>query len=146
MTPIRPPTPLRSDNPALLAGSALGPNPLPTRYPRPPLTAPSQSGAPFPVDIYADDQRIYLRAELPGVDPSTIQIQPHADHLTVFACDQPNVTGDCRSAHLFGRQLRLPGCEASTALISTDYALGILTLVLPRPEQAEPRSMSIAIN
>ena len=145
MKPIRP-APLLTTPPVPLDGPVRCPLPQSTSTPRANPASPAQPVAPFSVDIYADDVRIYLRAELPGVTPATIQIQPHAGHLTVFASATALAAGDPTSELLFGRQIPLPGCSKSTTLISADYALGILTLVLSCAKDPELRPIAIPVN
>ena len=145
MTPTRPAFPFTSA-PDPFTGSVLGPQLQPTSSPRENPAPPPQSVTSFPVDIYEDDQRIYLRAELPGVVHSTFQVQPQAGHLNVFACAKALPAAGPTSEHVFGRLIALPGCETSATLISTDYALGILTLVLSYTEDVGGRPTSIPVN
>ncbi len=145
MKPIRP-APLLTTPPVPLDGPVRCPLPQSTSAPRANPASPAQPVAPFPVDIYADDVRIYLRAELPGVTPATLQIHPHAGHLTVFACAKALPSAGPTSEHVFGRLIALPDCETSATLISTDYALGILTLVLSCAKDPELRPIAIPVN
>ncbi len=105
----------------------------------------------MPLDLYRDGDSFSAKMDLPGVDPSSIDIDVEDRTLTVRA-ERAGVTGDDlqwltreRPAGTFARQLTL-GDGVSLDAISAAYRDGVLTLTIPVAETAKPRKISVAVD
>ena len=101
-----------------------------------------------PMDAYRHGDQFYVQFDLPGVDPSSIDLTIEKNVLTVTATRQRAFAeGDEvliaeRPQGEFRRQLFL-GEQLDTENISADYDNGVLTLTLSVAEQAKPRKVEI---
>jgi HSP20 family protein len=117
-----------------------------------PTAMPMPMPMPMPMDAYRKDDTFLVQFDLPGVDPSTIDLTVEKNVLTVSAerrtpeVDQ-KVNGvqsliTERPQGKFSRQLFL-GESLDTEQIRADYSAGVLTLTIPVLEQAKPRRIEI---
>lgn len=104
--------------------------------------------AAMPLDLFRRDEEFVAQIDLPGVDPSTIDIDVEDRTLTVRA-ERRSVEGELqwlsheRPTGTFARQLTL-GTGLALDRINADYADGVLTLVIPVAEEAKPRKIEVA--
>lgn len=103
------------------------------------------------VDLYQDQESVYVRAVLPGIKPSDVQISVTADVLTLrgeFAQDEErkDITYHLREFRnaSFERLLRLP-VDVQTDKARADFENGILTVTLPKAEAVKPKTISIKV-
>jgi len=102
----------------------------------------------MPVDLYRDADRYVLNADLPGIDPGSVDIDVDGQLLTIRA--QRTVGGiegakwltQERPAGSFLRQFSI-GEGVDTAGISASYDNGVLSVVLPVSERAKPRKIAV---
>jgi HSP20 family protein len=106
--------------------------------------------AAIPMDAYRAGEELVVSFDLPGVDPSAIELEVERNVLTVKAERRPVATGDDvqmqvaeRPLGVFSRQLFL-GEALDTDKIQADYDAGVLTLRIPVAEQAKPRRIEIS--
>ena len=100
-----------------------------------PATAPR-----FPVDLYEDKENTYVRAELPGVSRDAINVEMVDGYLTIGASRKE---GD--ESFSLTRSVAIP--EAVQAdKVAASYENGVLTVTLPKQEQAKPRKIAINVN
>jgi HSP20 family protein len=103
---------------------------------------------PMPMDAYRDGDRFVVCFDLPGVDPSSIDVTVEKNVLTVKAQRQwpPNERQEVliaeRPQGTFVRQLFL-GESLDTERLEATYDQGVLKLTLPVAEQAKPRKVEI---
>ncbi|MBO0877768.1 MAG: Hsp20/alpha crystallin family protein [Pseudonocardia sp.] len=105
--------------------------------------------AVMPMDAYRDGETFVVHFDIPGVDPSSIDLDVERNVLTVKA-ERP-VSGREGVDHqvaerptgLFSRQIFL-GDTLDAEHISASYDAGVLTLHVPIAEQAKPRKIEIA--
>ena len=109
-----------------------------------------QSARPAaPMDAYRHGDRFVVQFDLPGVDPSSIDLTVEQNVLSVTAVRQRSFAeGDEvlvteRPQGEFRRQLFL-GEQLDTENIGADYDNGVLTLTLQVAEQAKPRKVEIS--
>ena len=102
----------------------------------------------MPMDLFRDGDRFVARIDLPGVDPSSIDIDVEERTMTVRA-QRPAEAGKEvqwlsheRPSDTFARQLTL-GYGVALDRISADYSDGVLTLTIPVAEEAKPRKISV---
>lgn len=102
----------------------------------------------MPLDLYRRGETFTAQIDLPGVDPSTIDIDVEDRTLTVRA-ERTSVSDEDvqwlsheRPTGTFARQLAL-GTGLALDRIDADYADGVLTLTIPVAEEAKPRKISV---
>ncbi len=102
----------------------------------------------FPaLNIWGDQEKMVVTAELPGMEPENIDIQVVENQLTLKGerpSDEPAEDAVChrceRDAGTFTRTVRLPFAIESDKVTAT-YTNGILTLTLPRLEASKPNQI-----
>jgi len=107
------------------------------------LAGPSR-GVQFPVDHYEDKENTYVRAELPGVDRESINVEFVDGTLTIQASRKAK-PGEGESTVSLSRQVGISdGIEADK--VSAAYVNGVITVTLPRKEEAKPRKINVSVN
>jgi HSP20 family protein len=102
----------------------------------------------MPIDLHRDGDHYVLSADLPGVDPGSIDIDIDGQLLTIRA--ERTLRGDEgvkwlaheRPSGSFLRQLSV-GEGIDTASISAHYDNGVLSVLLPVSERAKPRKVEV---
>jgi len=108
-------------------------------------TLPAAAGTGFPVDLYEDPNHAYVRAELPGVNRDDIQVEMTDGVLTITAVRKvPAVEGQTEQSSTFTRSLTIPA-EISADQVSAAYENGVLTVTLPKREEAKPKKITVAV-
>ena len=114
------------------------------------LRGPSGSaGAVMPMDLYRSGETFVAHIDLPGVDPTSIDIDVEDRTLTVRAdrsapeVDNAQWLSRERPSGTFARQLSL-GRGLALDQIEADYRDGVLTLTIPVAEEAKPRRISVS--
>jgi HSP20 family protein len=111
-------------------------------------SSPSRT-AVLPMDAYRDGDSFVVQLDLPGVDPSSIELNVERDVLSVRAERKPAAGEDCqvlaaeRPTGVFTRQVFL-GRALDTDGIEASYDAGVLTVQIPVAEQAKPRKISVS--
>jgi HSP20 family protein len=99
----------------------------------------------FPVDLYEDADNHFVRAELPGVERSEINVEMVEGYLTVSGKRAvPGANGDAAETLEFSRSLAIPEAVQADKVAAT-YENGVLTVTLPKREEAKPRKISIEV-
>jgi HSP20 family protein len=117
------------------------------------LVAMATSGtrAPLgmPLDVYrGDDGSYHVEADLPGVDPDSIEVTVDSGALTIQAERTPaysesqQVIVAERPQGSFARQLSL-GEGVDSENLTADYADGILHVIIPTSPRSQPRRVEI---
>ncbi|GAA2537670.1 Hsp20/alpha crystallin family protein [Mycolicibacterium diernhoferi] len=103
----------------------------------------------MPMDLCKIDDHYVLTADLPGVDPGSVDINVDNGTLTISAHrtarsdDSVQWFANERFFGSYRRQLSL-GEGIDTAAISATYENGVLTLTIPLAERAKPRKIEVA--
>jgi HSP20 family protein len=104
--------------------------------------------AVMPMDAYRDGEQFVVHFDLPGVDPSSVDLNVERNVLTVKAERVPSYGDDVelqvaeRPRGVFSRQLFL-GDTLNLDQIEASYDAGVLTLRIPIAEKAKPRKIEI---
>jgi HSP20 family protein len=121
-----------------LAGQLLGP-----------AAAGSARGPRWmPMDLYRSGDHFVVNADLPGVDPGSIDISVDGNTLTVRAQrtlraeESAQWLAQERPEGAYVRQLNL-GDGLDIDRIHASYENGVLTLTIPVAEQAKPRRIEV---
>src|SRR5690242_17010452 len=100
-----------------------------------------------PIDVYRNDDRYVVHFDLPGFDPSSIDVQVDQNMLTV-AASRPRPTDEGQEVIVerpygaFRRQLSL-GDGLDLDHLDASYRDGVLTLTIPLAERAKPRKVEV---
>lgn len=102
----------------------------------------------MPVDLYRDQNKYVLTADLPGVDPGSIDIDVDGQLLTIRAQRTSGSTEGTKwlaQERPYGSYLRQfsIGEGVDTASISASYDNGVLSIVIPLSEKAKPRKIAV---
>ena len=103
------------------------------------------------VDIFETEDALTLRADLPDVKTEDIDIRVENNTLTLkgsrkFAKEE-NAKGYHRIERSYGdfiRSFAVPP-TVETDKVSAEYKNGVLTITLPKKENAKPRQVKVAI-
>lgn len=101
----------------------------------------------MPMDAWREGDTFHIEFDLPGVDPSAIDLDVERNVVTVKA-ERPALAGEVerlaseRPRGVFSRQLVL-GDNLDTERISASYDAGVLSLDIPVAEAAKPRKIEI---
>ena len=103
----------------------------------------------MPIDAYRQGETFYVQFDVPGVDPSSVELTVEKNVLTVTA-ERPRQWGEDveilvneRPAGTFSRQLFL-GDTLDADNIQASSENGVLTVTIPVAEKAKPRKVAIA--
>lgn len=103
--------------------------------------------AAMPMDAWRDGSEFVIEFDLPGVDPTSVDLDVERNVLTVKA-ERPMPEGTPellvaeRPRGVFSRQLIL-GDNLDTEHVAADYRAGVLTVRIPVTEKAKPRKIMI---
>jgi len=102
----------------------------------------------MPMDLYRSGDHYVLHADLPGVDPGSVDVNVDNGTLTIRAERSARTAEDVqwlaneRFTGTFQRQLSL-GDNIDTGAITATYDNGVLSVTIPVAEQAKPRRIEI---
>ena len=103
------------------------------------------------VDIYDKGNEVVIHAELPGMKKDEIDVRVENNVLTVRGQkerkDEVKEEGYFRTERTYGtfsRSFSLPS-TVDASKISAEYQDGVLTLNVPKAEEAKPRRISVNI-
>ena len=103
----------------------------------------------MPIDLYRDGDHYTLNADLPGIDPSSVDLDVDGQYLTIRAERvAPSAEGiawlarENRSNGSFVRRLTL-GESVDRENISASYNAGILSVTIPVAEKAKARKIAV---
>jgi len=103
----------------------------------------------MPVDLYRDDEQYVLTADLPGIDPGSVDVDVDGQLLTIRAERTAGLHESVKwlsQERPFGSYLRQfsLGDGVDAERISASYDNGVLTVIIPVAERAKPRKIQIA--
>lgn len=105
----------------------------------------------MPMDLYRSGDHYVLHADLPGVDPGSVDVGVENGTLTIKAQrserteDGVQWIASERFTGTYLRQIAL-GDDIDADRISATYANGVLTVTLPVAERARPRRVEITVD
>ena len=97
-----------------------------------------------PVDLYEDKDNTYVRAELPGVNRDDISVELVDGYLTLVAT-RKSKTADREDSVSLTRSVSVPDAAVQADKITAAYENGVLTVTLPKREEAKPRKVTVAV-
>lgn len=102
----------------------------------------------MPMDLYRSGDHYVLHADLPGVDPGSVDVNVDNGTLTIRAERSARSEQDVqwlaneRFTGTFQRQLTL-GDNIDSGAISATYDNGVLSVTIPVAETAKPRRIEV---
>ncbi len=102
----------------------------------------------MPMDLYRSGDHYVLHADLPGIDPGSVDVHVDNGTLTVRAERSARTDNEVqwltseRFTGTYQRQLSL-GDGIDSAAISATYDNGVLSVTIPVAEKAKPRRIEI---
>ena len=101
------------------------------------------------LDVRETEDRFEVSLDLPGIDPAAVNVTFEDGTLTVtgkrdFASEEQGETWHRieRSFGTFARSIRLPH-TADVEKIDASFDKGVLTVSVPKVEQAKPRTIEV---
>ncbi len=102
-----------------------------------------------PVNLFDAGNEFVARAELPGVDPGSVELTITENMLTLRGERRVNGVGNEAAYHRrergegqFRRAVRLPA-NVSSQDVKAEYRDGVLTIHVPKAPETQPRRVSI---
>jgi len=103
------------------------------------------------VDIYETEHELVVKADLPEVDPKELDIRVENNLLTIRGerkfekkVNEENYLRVERAYGSFSRSFSLANTVNSEA-IKADYQNGVLTLTIPKREEAKPKQIKVNV-
>ena len=103
------------------------------------------------MDLYEDKDNLYVRAELPGMKKEEIDLTLHDGSLSISGeRKQEKTLADAevyRAERFIGRFQRTVTLPAPVAAekVKAQYKDGILTVTLPKTEEAKPKQINVHV-
>jgi HSP20 family protein len=102
-----------------------------------------------PVNAWVGESDVVVTAELPGMDPSKVDVSVVGDTLTISGAREAEVLKGGESYHRqernhgrFTRSLQLP-FHVEAGKVEAKYERGILRITLPRAEADKPKKVAV---
>jgi|SRR5437588_1220966 len=117
------------------------------------LTRTSQllSGWTPAIDLYEDKDNVFVKAELPGMNKEDIEVSFHNGTLSVSGerkSEKKHEDAEVyRAERFFGRFQRAVTLPTPVAAdkVKAQYQDGILTITLPKTEEAKPKHIDVNV-
>jgi HSP20 family protein len=104
------------------------------------------------VDLFEDKDNVIVKAELPGLKREDIEVSLHDGALSISGerkseekVENAEVRRTERFVGRFQRTITLPSSVKGDK-VSAQYKDGVLTVTLPKAEEAKPRQIQVSAN
>ena len=104
------------------------------------------------LDMFQDKDNVFVKAELPGMKKEEIEISLHDGMVSIAGerkHEEESKKGESfRSERFFGRfhrSVSLP-TAVDSAKVTASYKDGILTVTLPKAEEAKPKQIQVNVS
>jgi HSP20 family protein len=116
------------------------------------LTGQEAHAAPFPVNVWHDENAIYVEGDLPGVKRETLEVTvTGGDKLTIRAERPAPEKNDAwtwlraeRSSGSYARVIGLP-VPVDAEKVEASYTNGVLKVTLPKIAAVKPRTVPVKV-
>lgn len=100
-----------------------------------------------PLNVHEDPEKIVVLAELPGVDPESLDLKVQNDTLLIQGSRVTEQEGGRwarreRQQGKFRREISLPS-KVANQQVEAEYRLGILTITMPKAPEARPHMIKV---
>ena len=103
------------------------------------------------VDVWEDENNVYVETPLPGVDPEKVNIAIENDVLTIEGSQEKKSEVDEKNYYRkevrygsFHRAVALPSAVKSDEA-KAEYAVGVLKISVPKEERAKPKKVKVEV-
>ena len=100
-----------------------------------------------PVNIFDDGDGVVVMAEIPGMDPASLNVSGQSHTLTIKGERKRETVGDAAGYHRrerpFGEFSRSVQLELDLDKAAARYEAGMLTVRVPKAESAKPRQIAV---
>lgn len=103
-------------------------------------------------DVYEEKDKYIVKAELPGMKKEDINVSLHDGNLIISGERKSETKSEgtevYRAERYFGkfqRSVSLPPTVATTK-VAAEYKDGVLTVTLPKSEEAKPRQIEVNVS
>ncbi len=103
----------------------------------------------FPVDVSETDEQVVVKAALPGIQPEDVDISVNDGVLTIKGETKSEESSDGENYHrreirygAFFRSVPLPA-SVNDDKAEAGFKDGVLTVALPKAEEAKPKQIKI---
>lgn len=109
------------------------------------------SGWTPPLDLCEDKENLFVRVELPGMKKEDIEVSVHDGSLSIAGerkSDEQFKDADLyRAERFFGRFQRTVSLPSPVAIdkVKAQYKDGVLTITLPKTEEAKPKQINVSV-
>jgi HSP20 family protein len=111
----------------------------------------AKAGVKSRIDVAEDDNNVYVYAELPGIAKEDVAVSISEERVLTIKASKRRLYDDAvrmvRGERAFGEYTRNISIEQEiqTENISAMFRDGVLTVTLPKPETARPKTVNINI-
>ena len=104
------------------------------------------------VDLYEDKDNVYVKAELPGMKKEEIEVTLHDGTLSISGErkveNKVKNSEVYRAERFFGRFQRTVTLPVPVAVdkVKAQYKDGVLTITLPKAEEAKPKHIDVNVS
>ncbi|HWV99451.1 MAG TPA: Hsp20/alpha crystallin family protein [Candidatus Acidoferrum sp.] len=104
------------------------------------------------LDMYEDKDNLYVRLELPGMQKEDIELSLHEGSLSIAGerkgGEKAKDSEVYRAERFFGRFQRTVTLPVAVAVekVKAQYADGVLTVTLPKAEEAKPKHIDVTVS
>jgi HSP20 family protein len=104
------------------------------------------------LDVYEDKDNYTVKAELPGMKKEEIEVSLHEGTLSISGERKSESKHEdaevYRAERFFGRFQRTVSLPSAVAAdkVKAAYKDGVLTITLPKTEEAKPKHIDVAVN
>ena len=108
------------------------------------------TGTAYPaLNLWEDDETLYVEAELPGLELTDLEIYVNGSNQLSIQGERKQPSVECSTWHRqerdygkFSRLFKLPS-DVNADDVRATLKEGILTIALPKREEAKPRRISV---
>lgn len=103
-------------------------------------------------DVYEDKDNFVIKAELPGMKKEDINVSLHEGNLIISGERKSETKSEgtevYRAERFFGKFQRTVSLPATVAAnnVKAEYKDGVLTVTLPKAEEAKPKQIEVNIS
>jgi HSP20 family protein len=111
------------------------------------FSAPEWMPTHWPQSVWEDEQNVYLELDAPGMTEKDIELTVQDGYLRIRAerkCERPGIGYDTRSYGRFEQRIALPAA-VDAEKVSAKLSHGVLSVVLPKKEEARARKVEIKV-
>jgi HSP20 family protein len=104
------------------------------------------------LDVYEDKENFIVKAELPGMKKEDIDVSLHDGSLSISGERKSETKHEDAEVHrterFFGRFQRTVTLPTSVAAdkVKAQYKDGVLTVTLPKTEEAKPKQIDVSVS